>query len=172
MKQSFESEITRVLGKVPIVKNLARRKFIFQFVVGLIKSRNVQFYQVAHHLNDKAKLTSNQVRIQDFLRETDLDYHFVSVLLVSLLPAKGKVRLCIDRTEWDFGSCQVNVLMVLAGSGSMQVPLYWELLDNKSGNSSAQDRIELLKLCVALVGKERIGLVIGDREFVAHKWVK
>jgi hypothetical protein len=30
--------------------------------------------------------------------------------------------------------------MVIAGSGSMQVPLYWELLDNKSGNSSATDR--------------------------------
>ena len=172
MKQSFEREITRVLGKVPIVKNLARRKFIFQFVVGLIKSRNVQFHRVAQHLNDQAKLTSNEVRIQDFFREVDLDYQFVALLLVSLLPAKGKLRLCIDRTEWDFGSCQVNVLMILVGSGSMQVPLYWELLDNKSGNSSATDRIELLKRCVELVGKERIGLVIGDREFVGHKWIK
>jgi hypothetical protein len=172
MKQSFTSEITRVLGKVPIVGNLARRKFIFQFVVGLIKSRNVQFCEVAQHLNDQAKLSSNEVRIQDFFREVELDYEFVAVLLLSLLPAKGKLRLCIDRTEWDFGCCQVNVLMMLAGSGSMQVPLYWELLDNKSGNSSAQDRIELLKGCIALVGKERIGLVIGDREFVGHKWMK
>jgi hypothetical protein len=172
MKQSFKSEITRVLGKVPIVKNLARRKFIMQFVVGLIKSRNVQFCEVAQHLNDQAKLSSNEVRIQDFFREVELDYEFVAVLLLSLLPARGKLRLCIDRTEWDFGSCQVNVLMIIAGSGSMQVPLYWELLDNKSGNSSAQDRIELLKGCIGVVGKERIGVVIGDREFVGHKWVK
>ncbi len=62
--------------------------------------------------------------------------------------------------------------MILAGSGSMQVPWYWELLDNKSGNSSAQDRIELLKGCIGLVAKARIGLVIGDREFVGHKWMK
>jgi hypothetical protein len=91
---------------------------------------------------------------------------------VSLLPKKGKLRLCIDRTEWDFGTCQVNILMIVAGIGSMQVPLYWELLDHKSGNSSSDDRIELLELSVALVGKERIGLVIGDREFVGHKWMK
>ncbi len=80
MKQSLVEQITRVLGKVPMVKNLARRKFICQFIVGLIKSRNVQFCEVAHHLNGSAKLTSNEVRIQDFFREADLDYGFVAVL--------------------------------------------------------------------------------------------
>jgi Transposase DDE domain len=172
MKQNFIDEISKSLVKVPIVSNLARKKFLTLFIVGLVKSRNVQFCEIAQHLNDKAKLSSNEIRIQDFFREVELDYFYVAVLLVSLLPKKGKVRLCIDRTEWDFGACQVNILMIMAGSGSMQIPLYWELLDNKSGNSSTEDRIELLELCIALVGKERIGLLIGDREFVGHKWMK
>jgi hypothetical protein len=150
MKQSLVEQVSKVLAKVPIVANLARRKFICLFVLGLIKSRNVQFCEVAQHLNDGAKLGSNEVRIQDFFREVDLDYFFVAALLVSLLPAKGKLRLCIDRTEWDFGSCQVNILMVIAATPTMQVPLYWELLDNKSGNSSSEDRIELLRMCIKL----------------------
>jgi hypothetical protein len=172
MKQSLVEQVSKVLAKVPIVENLARRKFICLFVLGLIKSRNVQFCEVAVHLNDEAKLSSNEVRIQDFFREVNLDYFFVSALLVSLLPAKGKLRLCIDRTEWDFGSCQVNILMIIAANGAMQVPLYWELLDNNSGNSCSEDRIDLLKMCVKLLGRERIGLVIGDREFIGHKWMK
>jgi hypothetical protein len=172
MKQSLVEQISKVLTEIPMVQNLARKKFICQFVIGLIKSRNVQFAEVAQHLNDKAKLSSNEVRIQDFFREVEIDYFFVAALLVSLLPSKGKLRLCIDRTEWDFGSCQVNILMVIAGTGAKQVPLYWEMLDNKSGNSSTEDRIDLLKMCVKLLGKERIGLVIGDREFVGHKWMK
>jgi hypothetical protein len=172
MKQSFVEQISKSLAKVPIVGNLARKKFIILFILGLIKSRNIQFCEIAQHLNDEAKLSSNEVRIQDFFREVELDYFYVAVLLVSLLPKKGKLRLCIDRTEWDLGACQVNILMIVAGNGSMQVPIYWELLDNKSGNSSSDDRIELLELCVALLGKERIGLVIGDREFVGHKWMK
>lgn len=53
--------------------------------------------------------------------------------------------------------------MVLVGYGDLQIPLYWELLDNKSGNSNTHDRIDLLTLCLQLIGKERIGLVIGDR---------
>lgn len=62
--------------------------------------------------------------------------------------------------------------MITARRGEVSVPLYWELLDNKSGNSSSDDRIDLLKKCIDLLGVRRIGLVIGDREFVGHRWLK
>ena len=96
----------------------------------------------------------------------------VAKLLMSLLPAQGKLRLCLDRTEWDFGQCQVNVLLVTAGAGDVHVPLCGQLLDNRSGNSNAADRIALLADCVALLGRERIELVVGDREFIGHTWLK
>lgn len=172
MNQRLESEISSVLSKIPIVKNLSRKKFIGLFVLGLIKSRNVQFCEVAQHLNNEAKLSSNEVRIQDFFREVDIDYFYVALLLLQFLPAKKKLRLCIDRTEWDFGSCQINILMVVVGCGDYQLPLYWEMLDNKSGNSSTQDRKDIVKLCVDLLGKERIGYIVGDREFIGHSWIK
>jgi hypothetical protein len=172
MNSRLESEITGVLSKIPIVRNLSRKKFIGLFVLGLIKSRNVQFCEVAQHLNNEAKLSSNEVRIQDFFREVDIDYFYVALLLLQFLPAKKKLRLCIDRTEWDFGSCQINILMVVVGCGDYQLPLYWEMLDNKSGNSSTQDRKDIVKLCVNLIGKERIGYIVGDREFIGHSWIK
>ena len=78
------------------------------------------------------------------------------------------MRLCLDRTEWDSGQCQVNVLLVTAGAGDIHVPLCWQLLDNRSGNSNAADRLALLADCVALLGRERIELVVGDREFIGH----
>lgn len=172
MKQSLINEITTVLQNVPIVANLARKKFVAQFTIGLIKSRNIQFCEIAHHLNDNAKLASNETRIQDFFREVEIDYFAVAILMISLLPKDQKLRLCIDRTEWDFGDCQVNILMILIGFGDLQIPFYWELLDNKSGNSNSADRIHLLDFCLKVLGKERIGLVVGDREFIGHKWFK
>ena len=133
MNLRLASEITGVLSKIPIVRNLSRKKFIGLFVLGLIKSRNVQFCEVAQHLNNEAKLSSNEVRIQDFFREVDIDYFYLALLLLQFLSAKKKLRLCIDRTEWDFGSCQINILMVVVGCGDYQLPLYWEMLDNKTG---------------------------------------
>ena len=172
MNQRLESEITSVLSKFPIVKNLSRKKFICSFILGLIKSRNIQFCDVAQHLNVKAKLSSNEVRIQDFFREVSIDYFYVALLLLQFLPTNKKLRLCLDRTEWDFGSCQINILMVVVGCGDYQLPLYWEMLDNKSGNSSTRDRKAIVEMCVNLIGKERIGYIVGDREFIGHSWVK
>ncbi len=171
MKTCFSDKIKELFSKVQVVGNLARQKFVCSFVLGLIRARKVQFCEVAQHLNEQAQDICNEVRIQDFFRQAELDYGQVALLMALFLGRKGKVRLCLDRTEWDFGKCQVNVLMVLACRGPVQVPLYWELLDNKSGNSSTQDRIDLLALCVALLGK-RIGLVVADREFVGHRWLK
>ena len=172
MKHCLIAKITTVLQHAPIVRNLARQKFVSQFIIALIKSRNVQFCEVAHQLNDSVKLASNETRIQDFFREAPFNYLFLVHLLLRLLPATGKVRLCIDRTEWDFGKCQVNILLVTVGQGEFTLPLYWELLDNRSGNSNAADRIALLQVCVQVLGQHRIGLVIGDREFVGHVWLK
>ena len=112
------------------------------------------------------------IRIQDFFREVEIDYRQVALLLICLLPAKKKVRLCIDRTEWDFGETQFNILMIVVGYDDFQVPLYWELLDNNSGNSCTKDRKDLLELCIAALGKERIGYIVSDREFIGHSWVK
>lgn len=52
--------------------------------------------------------------------------------------------------------------MVLASQGKVQVPLYWELLDNKSGNSSTQNRIGVVAKCLKLLGSKRIGLLAAD----------
>ena len=172
MKQRLIAKITTVLQHMPLVGHLSRQKFMAQFVIGLIKSRNVQFCEVAEHLNDAAKPASNETRIQNFFRDVTLDYVAFINLIIRLLPATGKLRLCLDRTEWDFGKCQVNILLVTVGCGAWHVPLYWELLDNRSGNSNAAQRIAVLEVCVALLGRERIGLVLGDREFVGHVWLK
>lgn len=172
MKHSLKCEITTILHSAPIVTNLARKTFVSLFVIALIQQRKVQFSELATVLNDDAKISSNQNRIEDFFREVDIDFQSVARLMLALLPRKAKLRLTIDRTEWDFGKCQVNILMVLIGSGDLQLPLYWEMLDNKSGNSNSQDRIDVLEKCFAVVDVKRIGLVIGDREFVGHKWIK
>lgn len=172
MKQSFSSKVIDLMSNSEIVAHLSRKKCMASCILAMIRSRSVQLNELAEYLNDEAEESSNEVRLQDFFREASLNYDQVSTFLAGFLPAQGKISLTIDRTEWDFGKCQVNILMVLASSGSLHVPLYWELLDNKSGNSSTDDRIELLEKCVALLGASRIGLVLADREFIGHRWLR
>jgi len=174
MKKFFTTQVNHLFETYKIVANKARQVCLYQAVLGIIKSRNVQLPAIADAIKlegDSIQTKSIIHRLKDFFRETNLDYQALALLLISCL-GKGKIRLCIDRTEWDFGKCQVNILMITASTGARQVPLYWELLDNKSGNSNASDRIDVLKKVIDLVGVKRIGIVIGDREFIGHQWLK
>lgn len=67
MKHYFTNEVKIVLDKLQIVKNLSRKKFVVSFILAMIKSRKVQFSEIAYHLNDEVKSASNETRIQDFL---------------------------------------------------------------------------------------------------------
>lgn len=73
-----------------------------------------------------------------------------------------------DRAEWNFDQCQVNSLLLTVGQGEFRVPLYGELLDNRRGNSNAALRLVVLNVRLALIGCTRIGLVLGDHEFVGR----
>lgn len=65
MKQSLRDEITSILHLAPIVDNLAPKTFVSLFITSLIQTRKVQFNELAIVLNDEAKITSNQHRIED-----------------------------------------------------------------------------------------------------------
>ncbi len=82
-----------------------------------------------------------------------------------------KLCLSIDRTEWDFGKTQINILCVVVSIGKMAVPVYFEMLDNKSGNSSTNNRIEILQSIIKIVGLERIDKLVMDREFIGGTWL-
>lgn len=171
MKRIIKDKVIELLGKIPLAKNLARKKFISSFLLGLIDSRKVQFKEVAIHIESDAKHESVERNIQSFFKDYEFDYEQVCLLLLMFLP-KGSLSLSIDRTEWDFGSHQCNILMIVAKNEAVGVPLYWELLDNNSGNSNCQDRCDLLNKLIKVIGKQRIGVIVGDREFIGLEWVK
>ena len=53
----------------------------------------------------------------------------------------------------------------------MSIPLFWKLLP-KRGNSSSEERIEIVSKAIKLLGKENITSILGDREFVGINWFK
>lgn len=144
-------------------------------LLGILQSRKVQLPEIAQAVQsaeDTRPLKSIVHRFEDFFREVNFDYEILATFLLFCLGNQGKIRLCLDRTEWDFGRCQVNILMLTASCGHLQVPLYWELLDNKSGNSNTFQRIDLIQKAIDLIGVKRIGILIADREFIGHQWLK
>jgi hypothetical protein len=157
--------------QVPLAQHPARQQCFVNAIQGLILARNVQLPQIAKHFNDQRTPASNERRLQAFLTEFPFDYQQIALLMTLFIP-RGRITLCLDRTEWTFGTCEVNLLMLTARCGSVGIPLFWELLANNSGNSAVTDRTALLDQAIALLGLARIGLIVADREFVGAQWVR
>lgn len=81
----------------------------------------------------------------------------------------GKLTLCLDRTNWQFGSVDINILALTAAYRGVGVPIFFCLLPKK-GNSATLERIDLLQNFLAAFGIERIGCLIADREFIGNQW--
>lgn len=169
MNDFHTAKIVRLLGNFVIVNNLSRQKCCISIILAMIQTRRVQLYELGLVLNDKAKPESNEDRIQRFFAEAQFNEEELAFLL-SLFLTLGKVDLCLDRTEWEFGKTQVNLLVMSACCQGIGLPLYIDFLDNHSGNSNACQRISILKKTVALLGKCRISSLCADREFIGKAW--
>lgn len=164
------AKLTHSVRNLNIVKHLKRQVFLVELVSAMIISRSVIFSELADKMERDALPSSIERRIQDFFEKVDFDYVQLLTLLICFVP-HDKVVLSIDRTEWDRGQQQYNILCIIASIGKMGVPLYFELLDNNSGNSNSEDRISVLKQVIKILGKERIDYLVMDREFIGQKWL-
>ena len=127
-----------------MIAHKKRQEFLIDLLEGLIKSRSVVFWEIADKMDTDIKLASIERRIQDFFKKVNVDLFKLGIVLLSFIH-HSKLLLSIDRTEWDFGKLQISILCVVVIVGKMGVPLYFEFLDNKSGNSSAANRIALFQ---------------------------
>lgn len=164
------AKIYCLIRTLRVIEHKRRQEFLCSLIEGLIKSRSVLFSELADKIDKEIKAESIERRIQDFFQKVKFDYKQLGKLLLGFVHHKH-VLLSIDRTEWDFGKTQVNILCAVVSIGKMAVPIYYEMLENNSGNSNSDDRIDLFKSLIELIGKERIELVVMDREFIGHKWL-
>ncbi|HMQ49527.1 MAG TPA: IS4 family transposase [Saprospiraceae bacterium] len=150
--------------------NLARKKFMLNFAIGIILSRNVHFACVADHFDPEVELASHIRRAERFFNEYKLDYVQIAVLLMCFLPA-GRVHISMDRTNWQFGKHNINFLAITAYCKGVGIPLMFELLDKK-GNSDTQERKLLFRKLLRILPAKQISGFTADREFVGEQWYK
>lgn len=170
MNRSSTAKIYETVRNLGIVKNKKRQGFLCQLIEGLVKGRSVIFTELADKICTHIKPESMERKIQGFFKEAIFDYTQLGVFLLSFVHHR-KVVLSIDRTEWDFGRTQVNILSAVVSVGRMAVPIHFEMLDNKSGNSGSSDRIALFKSLIGILGADRIEFVVMDREFIGNEWL-
>ena len=78
---------------------------------------------------------------------------------------KAPFVLTLDRTNWQRGKANLNILVLGVAYKGIAIPLLWTLLD-KRGNPNTPERIALMSQYIALLGCESIKYLTADREFI------
>jgi len=141
------------------------------FITSLCKVQTVNFEKLAGSFDTKAKSSSSLRRIQRFIAGFDLNPDLIAKLIFSLLPEQKKLQLTIDRTNWKFGSFDINIFMLGIVYQGVAFPLLFTML-SKRGNSNSLERINLIKRFIRLFGREVIDSLVADREFVGEQWLE
>ena len=150
--------------------NLARVRLICLFITALCKIKTINYDRLASGFDTKADKNSSYRRIQRFMKEFNFPMRTVSFLIFNLLPFKDGLVLVLDRTNWKFGTKNINILMLGVSYKNVAFPLMFKMLD-KRGNSDTEERIDLVKKYIEWFGKESIDCLLADREFVGDKWM-
>jgi hypothetical protein len=122
--------------------NLARIKFFGLFICALCKVQTVCFEKQATAFDSDVKVDSSLRRVQRFMSEYMLDTRLIARFVFSLLPHAGPYRLTMDRTNWKFGTSNINILVLAVVYQGVAFPLLFKMMP-KFGNSSTRERIEL-----------------------------
>jgi hypothetical protein len=115
-------------------------------------------------------VSSTYRRLQRFFQFAAVGEDWAAPVVAGLLRLDGPLTLVLDRTNWKVGRREINLLVLAVTTRRHRVALMWTVLD-RAGNSGAKERIALIERFIAVFGRERIGLLLGDREFIGTEWL-
>ena len=152
--------------------NLACIKFFGLFISALCKVQTVCYEKLACSFDSTVRMDSSFRRIQRFMEEYVLDTDLIARFVFSLLPYKPPYRPIIDRTNWKFGSKDINILTLGIVYKGVAFPILFHMMP-KFGNSSTRERKDLINRFIRLFGSDNnIECLLADREFVGANWLE
>jgi len=148
--------------------HLSRTKFIDQFLLSVIERRTVNLSELSLSMASGIKQASAYRKLQRFFQCFSMDYQLIARILINFLPS-GALILSIDRSNWKYGSVDINIFMLCANYKGIGIPMLWKMLP-KRGNSNTGERTELIQSFIEIFGKGRIKHLLADREFIGKEW--
>lgn len=92
--------------------NLARAKCLSALIFTMISSRTINLAVICECLPGEIQILSWYRRLQRFIAEVCLDQYSLGIIIAQImeLSSEPKWTLCLDRTNWKFGSKHINIL--------------------------------------------------------------
>lgn len=146
---------------------------IADLMVGLIIARTVNLNVIAAYSSRAGKMKQANIYrgFQYVIHHFRMTQEQLALAILSMygLNTEGKLILALDRTNWRYGKEDINLLVLSVIVKGCGIPLYWLELDSR-GNSDTEERKQVIKCLIDLVGANKIAYLLADREFIGEDW--
>lgn len=164
-----DKEFIDILKSFFVDLHKPRIEFLFLMIQSITTVGTVNLVKVAAGIKTKIDSSSSYRRIQRFIHNIQFKSSQLVPFILRLSGIEGPYTLIMDRTNWQFGKAKINFLMLSVKKDGWCVPLIGTLLPKK-GNSSEQERIDMIEKLITMIGKNKIYNLVADREFIGDKW--
>jgi hypothetical protein len=148
-------------------------KLMTEFILALVKVRDVNLTGIAIAICSQGKVESEYRKLQRFFANVEICYVCLAKLIIKLANLENdKWVLVLDRTNWKFGKLDINILVLSIDYFGIGVPILWSMLDNNGGSSNTKERKELINRFIEIFGSDIIESLLADREFIGDSWLK
>lgn len=148
-----------------------RRETLAMLTVGMVSARTVNLSHVAsERAGCGVRIASTYRRLQRFFQHVRPAPDWAAEVIAGLAGGADRRTLILDRTNWKIGAKHVNLLVLGVATRHSQAALMWTVLD-RPGNSGARERVRLIERYIAVFGKDSIGMLLADREFIGADWL-
>ena len=172
--------------------NLARIKAISMMICALCKVQRIAYTKLASAFDNEAGAGSSLRWIQRLIAECVINIDLIAKPILKIILVKGPYSLSLDRTRWwrrtectlvkgpyslsldrtnwKFSDTNINILSLGITHDGMVFPIVFKTMD-KRGNSSTEERNDLIIMFLGIAGDESIAHLMADREFVGSDWL-
>lgn len=153
----------------------ARLECLGYLIVSILRNRTVNLVKLSSEAGGDLMAESLYRRFQNFFLRFAMPFDDIARLVVGKLskPEGGWV-LSMDRTNWKYGRCHINVLVVAIVLDKVAIPVVWKALPRrtKCGNSKAAHRIDLIRRLLRIIPASEVKALVMDREFIGREWLQ
>jgi hypothetical protein len=105
--------------------NKARMMCFAEMLVALIITRTVNLSKIACAISNNAEQSSRYRRLQRFFSEFTINFDVIAEFIFKLFfLSDEKLYLTIDRTNWQWGKTDINILMLSIAYKGIAIPIY------------------------------------------------
>jgi hypothetical protein len=155
-------------------------------IASILTAGTVSLTRLAACIDSRAQIASVHRRLERFFSDVRLNEADVARRVVAALSLAAKPwHLAIDRTNWQFGKTDLNLLVLSVAHGEVCIPLFCRVLD-KAGTSNTAERIDLMQVFQATFPDQLakraddhkrsasgpVASLTGDREFIGNAWIE